>query len=80
MTNVAVKLFATLRRHYPELEIGEAMPVTLPERTTVAQLVERLELPKEQVKLVFVNGRVQKGAYVLCDGDEVGMFPPVGGG
>ena len=80
MFTVQVKLFATLRRQYPELEIGEKMPVELPDDATVGQLLEKLDLPDEQVKVVFVNGIVQKEGHTLNDGDEIGFFPPVGGG
>jgi molybdopterin converting factor small subunit len=77
---VHVKLFATLRRHYPDLKIGEAMPVELPEEATIGDLIKQLRLPKEQVKVVFVNAVVRSREHVLADGDEVGVFPPVGGG
>ncbi len=78
--NVLVKLFATLRRHYPKFGLGEAMPVELPYGATVGQLVERLRLPADQVKTVFVNGIVRGDDHTLADGDELGIFPPVGGG
>jgi molybdopterin converting factor small subunit len=77
---VQVKLFATLRRYYPHLGIGEPMPVELQENATVAKLVIQLKLPDNQVKVVFVNGIVREGNYMLKDGDQVGIFPPVGGG
>ena len=77
---VYVKLFAGLRQHYPHLGIGEAMPVELAEGTTAGQLLTILNLPPNLVKVVFVNGIIRDGNYVLQDGDEVGKFPPVGGG
>ncbi len=77
---VHVKIFATLRRHYPNLGIGEPMPVELPDGTTMGQLIEHLHLPADEVKVVFVNGIVRGEEYALSDGDEVGVFPPVGGG
>jgi molybdopterin converting factor small subunit len=77
---VHVKLFATLRRQYPDVGIGEPMPVELPDGATVEQLIECLRLPAEQVKIVFVNNIVQQEQYTLNDGDELGIFPPVGGG
>ena len=77
---VQAKLFATLRRHYPHLGIGESMPVELPEGATVGQLIEHLRLPAGQVKVVFVNSIVQKGKHALNEGDQVGIFPAVGGG
>jgi molybdopterin synthase sulfur carrier subunit len=80
MTTVHVKLFATLRHHRPGLGIGEAFPVDLPDGTTVGGLVRHLDLPEDQVKLVFVNALFQEFDHLLADGDEVGIFPPVGGG
>ena len=77
---VQVKLFATLRRQYPKLGIGEAMPVELEEGTAIGQLITHLELPSDQVKIVFVNGVVRDRGHTLVDGDEVGIFPTVGGG
>lgn len=80
MITIQVKLYATLRRHYPDLDVGEAMQVELSEDATVGDLVQELELPEEQIKVVFVNGTVRKEDHRLSDGDEVGIFPPVGGG
>jgi len=56
------------------------MPVELPEGAAVGQLVEHLQLPTDQIKIIFVNGIVRGKEHVLGDGDEVGVFPPVGGG
>jgi molybdopterin converting factor small subunit len=42
--------------------------------------VEKLQLPRDQVKIVFVTNTIQEGDQPLTDGDEVGIFPPVGGG
>lgn len=80
MIDVQVKLFATLRRHFPKLGIGEAMTVALPDKSTVRQLLKEMNLPDDQIQVVFVNGTVQKREYPLNDGDEIGIFPPVGGG
>jgi len=80
MMTVHVKLFATLRRFYPELGVGQALPVELPEGATVGDLVRRLRLPSDHVKVIFVNGIVRDEVHPLADGDEVGIFPPVGGG
>lgn len=80
MITVQVRLFATLRRHYPRLGVGEAMQVELAEGATVAHLIEHLGLPAEQVRVVFVNGVARGEDHPLAPGDEVGIFPPVGGG
>jgi sulfur-carrier protein len=80
MITVKVKLFATLRRHYPDHGIGEEMPVELPDGATLEYLIEQLQLPDEEVKVTFVDGIVRKKGHHLDDGAEVGIFPPVGGG
>jgi molybdopterin converting factor small subunit len=54
--------------------------VELPEGATVGDLVEYLHLPADQVKVVFVNNVIREAEYPLADGDELGIFPPVGGG
>jgi molybdopterin converting factor small subunit len=80
MITVQVRLFATLRRQFPDLGIGEAMPVELAEGATVDQLLAKLQLPEGQAKIIVVNNTIQQGDGALTDGDEVGIFPPVGGG
>jgi molybdopterin converting factor small subunit len=80
MITVHVRLYATLRRLRPDLEIGEALPVQLPEGASVGQLIQQLDLPADQIKIVFVNNLVRDWDHVLAEGDALGIFPPVGGG
>lgn len=80
MITVYVRLFATLRRYFPNLKIGEAMPVELPDGTTVGQLIAHLGVPLGEVKTVFVNNIIRDHGSPLSSGDEVGIFPPIGGG
>lgn len=53
---VTVKLYATLRKFYPDLGVGEGMRVELPEGATVGQLLNHLNLPPDVVRVAFVNG------------------------
>ncbi len=76
---VQAKVFATLRR-YVTAAAGEAIQIELPDGATIADLVNVLKLPSEQVKVVFVNGRARDEDWQLAPGDEVGIFPPIGGG
>jgi molybdopterin synthase sulfur carrier subunit len=77
---IQVKLFATLRQRYPHLSIGEPMAVELPEDVTTGQLLAHLQIPDDQVKIIFVNHVIRDREHPLKDGDAVGVFPPVGGG
>lgn len=72
---VRVKCFATLGDHTPpegflELEGG----------STVEALLPLLRLDVADIKLVFVNSKNSALETVLADGDQVGLFPAVGGG
>lgn len=86
---VKVRLFATLARdlpesvrvHYPkEIYAGAPLEIELPEQSTLADLISVLNLPQDQVRVTFVNGRARPLDYGLTAGDEVGIFPPIGGG
>jgi sulfur-carrier protein len=77
---VWVKLFATLGRYHPGSLPGTPFEVDMPQVAALADLIRRLALPPEEVKIIYVNGRTQLADYVLQPGDDVGIFPPVGGG
>lgn len=77
---VRAKLFATLGRHLPGVMPGMPLEIEISDGATLADLARQLKVPQEEVKMVFVNGRVRPLDYELQPGDEVGIFPPVGGG
>ena len=78
---IKVKLFATLRRFAPVSGLpGTPFEVDMPPGATIGQLAQLLQLPPEETKVAFVNGRAQELDFVLSPGDELGIFPPVGGG
>ncbi len=76
MIKIDLKLFATLSKYLPE----NSGAIELSDRTTVEKLARDFDIPLDQVKLIFVNGRKQDITYELKDLDRVGLFPPVGGG
>ena len=78
--HVRVKLFATLSRYVGNATPGTPFEIELPDRATLADLVNRLKLPHEEVKVFFVNGRARPTDWILASGDEVGIFPLVAGG
>ena len=77
---VKVKLFATLRKYLPDLELGSSTEVQVDPDTSIEQLYKNLGIPIEEIKLAYVNGIYREPEYILNDGDEIGIFPPIGGG
>ncbi len=78
---VRVKLFATLAQYAPVTGLpGTPFELELPEGSTLATVVAQLHLPDEWIKITFVNGIVQELDWPLSAGDDIGIFPPVGGG
>ncbi len=86
---IYVKLYATLTQYAPEAILGQYAPragagsrleMGLPEGSTLDDLITHLELPREQVKVIFVNAKARDLDYRLHAGDEIGIFPPIGGG
>lgn len=78
---IKVKLYASLQRYAPAGQFaGEAFDMDLPEASPIAAIIESLAIRPHEVKVAFVNGRARAEIYRLQEGDEVGIFPPVGGG
>lgn len=75
MMEVNVKLFASLREgrfKANKMEVGEG--------SKVLDVIEKCELPLDEVAITMVNGRDVDNNHTLQAGDTVSVFPPVGGG
>lgn len=77
---IRVKLFATLSRFSKSRYSGAPFEMEIPEGTTIQDLLRLLNIPNEEIKITFVNGIIQSSDYIIKLGDEVGIFPPIGGG
>lgn len=77
---IEVNLFATLMKYNTAEDGGKTTFIQMEEGTTILQLMEELKIPRNEVKLRFLNGIGAKEDAVLKDGDRLGLFPPVGGG
>jgi molybdopterin converting factor small subunit len=77
--HVTVKLYATLSRFGRGKRAGTPLRVDLREEATLLDLINQLKIPTEETRITFVNGIIQEPGWRLKDGDEVGMFPPIGG-
>lgn len=73
---IQIKLFATFLDKLP----ADADRFPVEAGTTVSDLVDVLNIEREDAKLIFINGRKGTLNAILSEGDRVGLFPPVGGG
>lgn len=74
MVTVHVKLMGSLLP-YGSPEQPGLIEITLKNGATVQEAIQALEIPKERVKLIFVN---HTGAFLdqpLKEGDRVSLFP-----
>ena len=72
---VTVKLFASLR-----IDRQKEMIMDLPTGATTLDIIEKLDIPKEDVAIIMINGRGKTLETVIVENDTVSLFPPVGGG
>ena len=73
---IQLQLFASLKKFMPAAANNYAIESGI----TVGALLTRLDVPEDQIKLVFVDGVKADLATILAGGERVGIFPPVGGG
>lgn len=79
---INLRLFADLRMLAPVAKTaGANISLDLRPDATIADLLQVLKIPPERARVVFINGRAQDNpSFVLTEGDDIGIFPPVGGG
>jgi len=77
MPQVKVSLYATLRKY-----IGGApsVEVEIDPGQTVGQVLKRLGVPADQTRIIFVNNRAADLSHALQGGEQLGIFPAIGGG
>lgn len=80
MMRIEIRLFATLAGFARNPAITDDIYMEVEPDSRVIDVAERLNVPTEDIKLIFVNGRHTDLHHVLSEGDRVGLFPPVGGG
>lgn len=83
--NITFKLFATLQDFLPsEAKSTNALTLEIDETTTVAQIIERFNLPRRLVHLVLIDGAfippAERAARTLREGETLAIWPPVAGG
>ena len=81
---ITFKLYAGLSEHLPAHARRNSAEIELLPNETVDQLIDRQQVPREDVHLVLVNGNYldegQRATHVLAAGDTLAIWPPVAGG
>ena len=81
---ITFKLFATLTDYLPAARKYNAVELEISAATTLADLVERFQVPPKLVHLVLVNGVYvapgERAQRTLLEGDVLAIWPPVAGG
>ncbi len=75
-SHIQIKLFATLQRFMP----ASAENYAIETGTTIRTLLQQLDIPENNAKLIFIDGLKAELTTVLKGGERIGIFPPVGGG
>lgn len=81
---ITLRLYATLQDYLPRDARGREASLELPAGTTVPDALESLKIPLSQAHIVMVNGRHvlrdQLAQRVLQEGEELAVWPAIGGG
>ncbi len=77
METVCVRAYAGFRRY-----LGGQGQISIPLEPgeTVGQLLLRLGFPLQEARIIFVNHRHAELTTELKAGDQIGVFPAIGGG
>ena len=73
---IEVRGFLHLYKVFKEKGWPIPLIIALEEPTTGAQLAEKLEIPLDEIEVVFVNGFAQALDYPIRPGDRVAFVPP----
>ena len=78
---IEVKLYLSLLRYVPNSEERlEGNKWRIPRGSTVGQVLEMLNLPEEEAKILLINGRHAYKGRILNEGDVLQVVPPLCGG
>ncbi len=77
---IEIHLYASLTKYLPKNAKNKTCILELSDHLLVSDLIKKMKLPDQTIKLIFLNGIHASRTSELKDGDRVGIFPPVGGG
>ncbi len=82
--DITLKLYATLSHCLPETAKKNEIHLKVAEGTSVMDILNQYQVPKENCHLILINGNytplLAAEAKILNDGDTLAIWPPVAGG
>ena len=82
--NITFKLYATLATSLPADAKKNQITISVPENTTIMDLIEKYNVNKDLCHLILVNGHytplMSASQTTLNEGDILAIWPPVAGG
>ncbi|OGG50166.1 MAG: hypothetical protein A3F84_11960 [Candidatus Handelsmanbacteria bacterium RIFCSPLOWO2_12_FULL_64_10] len=78
--DIEVRLFATLAKYLPPGSDGRQAWLTVAEGTTAGEVLDRLGIPRQGAKLIFIDSVHRKSDTALRSGNVLSVFPPIAGG
>jgi molybdopterin converting factor small subunit len=73
---IQIKLYANLKQFTPP----SADNYMVEKGMTIRQLLEKLKIPTDRIRLIFINNVKGELDSILKGEERVGIFPPIGGG
>jgi len=77
---VLIELSPFLRKYVPNYDPAEGLVLENASGKRVAQLIEELGIPDQEVTSIMVNRFPSKPSHLVKDGDVIGLLMILGGG
>jgi molybdopterin converting factor small subunit len=78
---IEVRVFASLCHYVPDSDRHlDGHKWDMVEGTKVGQVLDLLNIPEEEAKILLINGRHADRERALNEGDVLHVFPPMCGG
>jgi sulfur carrier protein ThiS len=71
-----MRLYASLQKW----KLNPGASIELDRAKTVRELLLDSNIPEQEVAIIMINGKRRQLETILSEGDEVSLFPLIGGG
>lgn len=77
---IEIHLFASLAAYLPAGSVDKSFLMEVNDNASIKEVILKTAIPRDSIKLIFLNGKHASDNEMVKDGDRVGIFPPIGGG